>query len=284
MWHDYYGYYPRYKPANPKKVAGGIKLQSGSKASKNWWAQRWLGALEKFTIGSRLSRGRSYARHGQVVSIEIQKGIVKAKVQGSRPKPYSITIQLKPIPEAKWDKIVEEISRQALYMAKLMAGEMPEDIEKIFAKAGLSLFPTGQNDLVTDCSCPDDANPCKHIAAVYYILGDEFSRDPFLTFKLRGMEREEFLVKLGMKSSPAKKEPAHKETSNKEPLPIHLLPFWHGEEINENFYANATPPPVTAFILKRLGNFPLWRGSEKIEDALFPVYQKTREWLTRLVF
>ena len=83
------------------------------------------------------------------------------------------------------------LSQQVIFTAKLLAGEMPQDIEQAFTDAGLSLFPAQSKDLDTECSCPDWSNPCKHIAAVYYLLGEEFDRNPFLIFKLRGMEREE---------------------------------------------------------------------------------------------
>ena len=134
---------------------------------------------------------------GQVLSIETDKGRVRAKVQGSRPKPYEVAIQVKTLSSADWQKVVRELSKQAIFMAKLLAGEMPQDIEKVFKDARLSVFPEKLKDLKTECSCPDWSNPCKHIAAVYYLLGEEFDRDPFLIFKLRGMNRDEFLRLLG---------------------------------------------------------------------------------------
>ena len=191
-------WYESYQPSRPKAAKGGIKAQSkrGSFGT-SWWAKRWIAVLESFNIGARLGRGRTYARQGQVLSINIDKGLVEAKVQGSRSKPYDITIKVKGLSDADWKKLAEEISRQAIFAAKLLAGEMPQDIEQAFEKAGLSLFPQKIGDLETNCSCPDWSNPCKHIAAVYYLLGEEFDRDPFLLFKLRGLRREEFIELLG---------------------------------------------------------------------------------------
>src|SRR5262249_52716413 len=163
-----------------------IKTQSKRGAfGESWWAKRWIAVLESFDIGARLGRGRSYARRGQVLSVDINEGRVKAKVQGSRPKPYDITIDVRVLGRADWDKVIRELAGLALFAAKLLAGEMPQDIEKLFQDAGLSLFPEKLRDLTTKCSCPDLSNPCKHIAAVYYLLGEEFDRDPFLIFKLR---------------------------------------------------------------------------------------------------
>src|SRR5947209_5067370 len=176
MWYSRY-YFPR---SRPREAKGGIKAQSMRGGfGQSWWAKRWIQVLESFNIGARLGRGRSYARNGQVLSIDIDKGTVKAKVQGSRPKPYDITIGVKTLSTADWKKLANALARQALYAAKLLAGEMPQDIEEAFTGEKLSVFPEKLGDLTTDCSCPDWSNPCKHIAAVYYLLGEEFDRDPF---------------------------------------------------------------------------------------------------------
>jgi uncharacterized Zn finger protein len=189
---DYYGYY---KPSRPKAVKSGIKAaaQRGQMAS-TWWGKRWLQVLESFNLGARLSRGRSYARSGQVLSIDIDDGLVSAKVQGSRSTPYKISIKIKSFTDKQRDELARNLASQAVFAAKLLAGEMPDGLETIFMEAGCSLFPEKYKDLDTDCSCPDWSNPCKHIAAVYYIIGEEFDRDPFLIFKLRGIERDEFMT------------------------------------------------------------------------------------------
>jgi uncharacterized Zn finger protein len=187
-------YFPR---SRPRAAKGGIKAQSKRGTfGESWWAKRWIGVLESFNLEGRLGRGRSYARRGQVLAITVEKGMVTAQVQGSRPSPYRITIKLKVLPKAEWQKLAVVLTQQAIFTAKLLAGEMPQDIETAFREAGLSLFPAKQQDLATDCSCPDWSNPCKHIAAVYYLLGEEFDRDPFVFFKLRGMERKEFIALL----------------------------------------------------------------------------------------
>src|ERR1700686_1936587 len=147
-------------------------------------------------MGTRLTRGRSYARQGQVISIDIEPGIVKAKVQGSMPKPYNVKIRLKPLSDSNWEKITDGMASQAIFAAKLLAGEMPTNIEEAFHAVHLSLFPTALSDLETDCSCPDWANPCKHIAAVYYLLAERFDEDPFLIFKLRGRTKDEVIQAL----------------------------------------------------------------------------------------
>src|SRR5579859_6236251 len=162
-WSNYYWDY--YSESRPRRVEGGIKTKNERGAiGETWWSKRWLAVLESLGMGARLTRGRSYARQGQVLSLDIVPGQVKAKVQGSRYQPYKVTIRLQPLSEQEWDRVTEAMAAQAFFAAKLLAGEMPTNIEEAFQVAGVSLFPVLMEDLHTQCSCPDWANPCKHIA------------------------------------------------------------------------------------------------------------------------
>jgi uncharacterized Zn finger protein len=285
MW--YRDYYPRFPRSRPRVAKGGIKTQSKRGAfGASWWAKRWIAVLESFEIGARLGRGRSYARQGQVLSIDISEGLVKAKVQGSRPKPYDITIQVKALSPGDWKRVVQGLARQAVFAAKLLAGEMPQNIEELFQKVGLSLFPEKLRDLTTECSCPDWSNPCKHIAAVYYLLGEEFDRDPFLIFKLRGLSREEMLKRLG--STP--EQPSTKKARRRagtvtvekeetaEPMPADPAVFWTKGCLADEVFGEVQTPPVSAALPKRLGSFPFWRGAERFLDVLEPLYRQASQW------
>jgi uncharacterized Zn finger protein len=277
-WRDFY----YFKPSTPLAAKGGIKAQSkqGSFA-KNWWASRWLAVLEGFHLGARLTRGRSYARRGQVLEIQVEKGAIKAKVQGSRPRPYSVHIQVKTLSTADQGKLGKALAQQALFAAKLLAGEMPQDIEQAFANVGLSLFPERFDDLKTECSCPDWSNPCKHIAAVYYLMGEEFDRDPFLIFKLRGVDRDRLSAHLGEEASvsPAQPRatPPGRPTVVEEPVEPSAAAFWVGKELPQGWLGEVRTPPLQAALLRRLGNFPFWRGNERFIDALVPVYAGASE-------
>jgi uncharacterized Zn finger protein len=171
----------------PRRPADGIKArtQRGTFGA-TWWAGRWLAALERLVDAGRLSRGRSYARSGQVTRLDAGAGGVDARVQGSRPTPYRVTIRFRRLTEAEWAAVADALAAEALYAARLLSGEMPERIEDAFRAAGVTLFPADESDLETDCTCPDWANPCKHVAAVFYLLGERFDADPFLMFVLRG--------------------------------------------------------------------------------------------------
>jgi len=280
--HYYYERKPRIKPK------AGIRAQSrGGAFGKSWWARRWIEVLESFNIGERLNRGRSYARHGQVVSIQIGQGVVKAKVQGTRPEPYKIQIGVKTLSPGQWKKLAKKLSSQAIFASKLLAGQMPENIEDAFKSAGLSLFPGKGKDLETDCSCPDWSNPCKHIAAVYYLLGEEFDRDPFLIFKLRGIEREKFIALLSEepreKGQPSPKSKAPEtmepEPAPPEPEPISAEPssFWGQRENQDCNLGEVIIPETRAALAKRLGSFPFWRGEENFMTALEKIYQRASD-------
>lgn len=287
-WRDFdsYRYFP---PSTPRKVKGGIKAQSKRGGfGQSWWAKRWIAVLESFQIGQRLARGRSYARGGQVVSITIEKGQVTARVQGARPRPYDVEIHVKALSAAAWKKLAKSLAAQAIFAAKLLAGEMPQETENAFREAGFSLFPEKLRDLRTDCSCPDWSNPCKHIAAVYYLLGEEFDRDPFLIFKLRGMSREEFLTLLGESGEKPARTKARRgqaavlappteapqdEPAAQEPLPCDPAAFWQGQALSDDFCGEVRVPSVVAALPKRLGNFPFWRGEEVFVEALERIYE-----------
>ncbi|MFY9221315.1 MAG: SWIM zinc finger family protein [Blastocatellia bacterium] len=192
MW----GWYKR-NSSGPRPVKNGIKTkkQRGT-IGETWWSKRFLDVLHSFDIGARLSRGRNYAHKGQVINIDIEAGLVSAKVQGSRETPYKIKIKLKVLSKKEWEQVEEALVERAIFLASLLAGEMPKDIEEVFRGVNLSLFPSRGSDLDTECSCPDWSNPCKHTAAVYYILAEQFDEDPFLLFTWRGRTKKELIEKL----------------------------------------------------------------------------------------
>ncbi|MBY0230708.1 MAG: SWIM zinc finger family protein [Gemmataceae bacterium] len=260
---------PYVPPSIPLAAEGGIKAATrNGEFGTSWWAKRWQAVLEGFRFGARLARGRSYARDGQVLSIDVGVGEVTASVQGSRPDPYDVSIRVKALTERQWAEVVTLLSKQAIFVAKLLAGEMPDDIERVFDQAGHSLFPEKGGDLRTECSCPDQANPCKHIAAVYYLLGEEFDRDPFLIFRLRGLERS----KLAEKLSPGRKEPPAPKAQLREEIGADARSFWELPALGDDVLGEAVTPSTTAALVRRLGAFPFWRAEKPLLQALEPAY------------
>ncbi|TDD66351.1 hypothetical protein E1262_22370 [Jiangella aurantiaca] len=184
-------------PARPKPVEGGIRARSKRGAiAQTWWSERFIDVLESIGVGGRLERGRHYARRGQVIDLDIDAGTVTARVQGSRARPYRVRIGLAAFDKTAWTKVSELLADSAWYSAKLLAGEMPDDIEDVFGSVGLSLFPDRADQLSMDCTCPDWEVPCKHLAAVFYLLAESFDGDPFGILAWRGRDRDDLLETL----------------------------------------------------------------------------------------
>jgi uncharacterized Zn finger protein len=278
---DEYDGWNYYRPSQPIRVEGGLKTKSErGQIGSTWWSKRWIHVLESFGMGARLTRGRSYARQGQVVSIDIEPGIVNSKVQGSQTRPYKVKIQLKSLSDQEWEQVLDAMASQAIFAAKLLAGEMPSDIEDAFKAVHLSLFPTKVSDLVTDCSCPDWANPCKHIAAVYYLLAESFDEDPFLIFKLRGRSKEQIIQALRQKRTAAL--PAEDaglaasedvaQADDGEPLEDDLNAFWQVASALDDFPVNPYASRVDKAILKRLGAALFTIDGQSLTALLAKVY------------
>jgi uncharacterized Zn finger protein len=187
----------RYPPSRPRKAEGGIKARSkrGS-IGERWWSRRFIDVLESFGLQTRLSRGRNYARSGQVLTLDIGTGHVTARVQGSRIKPYQVKLTVDPLTTRQWRRVEEALAARAVFRARLLAGEMPAEIEEVFADCGTPLFPKSVKDLEMTCTCPDWEVPCKHLAAVCYVLAEAFDDDPFVMLAWRGKGRADLLTAL----------------------------------------------------------------------------------------
>jgi uncharacterized Zn finger protein len=279
----YYEFFRGYTPTPPKAVEGGIKASNKrGQFTKKWWGMRWIETLESFNIGARLSRGRSYARRGQVASLDISHGRVTAKVQGTRARPYRISLDMKVFTPGQWQHIIDEIVQQPIYVAQLLGNEMPEDIETVFKKAGVTLFPNKRRDMETECSCPDWSNPCKHIAAVFYLMGEAFDRDPFLLFTLRGMERAGFMQALRNSAGEASGTADEAVSIEPEPLPIEPEPFWGHAPQGFPDLSVDTEPPLHAALPKRLGPISFWRSGQDFLQKMQGTYQQVhRQACTR---
>jgi uncharacterized Zn finger protein len=254
---------------------------------REWWVQRWLELLDSYRFKKRLERARNYAREGNVLSIEFGKNGhssygVLASVQGSEPQPYQVSLALEPFPDEAWDYVIETLSQKAIFSAQLLAGEMPTNIEQVFVSSGLSLFPFSLSDISSRCTCPDKANPCKHIGAVYYQLADRFSEDPFVLFQLRGRSKEQILASLRqlrdqkIANTSVANGIANKKTNLKDrELTSNLEKFWQYNEPLESSLIVIVPPTENKTVIDLLG--PIRLGSadaEPLEQYLLQVYQK----------
>lgn len=259
-----------YPPASkPIRVADGIRSRSTRGAiAQTWWSQRFIEVLEAFGLGNRLQRGRSYARQGQVLAMEVSAGQVTAEVQGSRAKPYRVRIGTTAYGKSDWTRIEQLLVENAWYTAALLAGEMPEDVEDVFSAAGLALFPASSNDLSLDCSCPDSAVPCKHLAAVFYLLAESFDDDPFAILAWRGRERDALLANLQAARSNA--AAADQEQASGRPLANCLDSFF---AVQSEVRAPNPPSMSSAILLDQLPGTGVAVRGHPLVELLRPVYE-----------
>jgi len=273
-------------PSRPLTAKGGIRAQTKSrKVGKNWWTKRWMAALEGFYMGAELPRGRAYAQAGQVLNGDINHGMATSQVQGHEKKPYEVTIKFKKAPVTKWKNLVNALSKEAYYTAKLLAGEMPESVEELFEEYDVSLFPKNLDDLEITCSNKATTEPDRHVIAVFYLLAEEFDRDPFLFMKLRGLDRDKLIESIGASRKKKKRKTAEwvaalnamPRAIKKEDLPSDARAFWHGTPFEEELLGDVRIPPVPGALSKHLGHFPMWRAEERFLDALEMVYKRASQ-------
>jgi uncharacterized Zn finger protein len=275
-------------PARPRRVEGGIKARSKRGAiGEQWWSRRFIGVLESYGMSGRLARGRSYARAGQVLDFELSQGKVTARVQGSRVRPYQVRIGVLPLTTAQWRRVLKQLASQALFRAKLLAGEMPHEIEEVFSECGTPLFPRSAADLDMHCSCPDWGVPCKHLAAVCYVLAEEFDRDPFAMLAWRGKGRDELLTALrqiqgaapgsaGSGQAGADPTPPAALDVPHRPLAECLDGFWSPGLSPARLRALAAAPGSTTpdLLLRMFPPPPVQVRGKDLADVLAPAYQR----------
>ncbi|SHL24313.1 Uncharacterized conserved protein, contains Zn finger domain [Pseudonocardia thermophila] len=259
------------RPSRPRPVENGIQITATrGPVARTWWSQRFLQVLESLGVGGRLARGRTYARQGQIVTFDIAPGSVLAQVQGTRSRPYAVRIGLPTFGKTEWNQIVQALADDASYTAALLNGELPHQIEELFTEVGSALFPTSIRDLAMDCTCPDTAVPCKHLAAVCYVLAERFDADPFLILLLRGREREDLLDELRRRRATPQSAPA----DGRAPL----------DELMDRFYAAGDAPglgrpPLTGprtspdALLDQVPSFPITVHDQDVRELLRPLYR-----------
>jgi uncharacterized Zn finger protein len=271
-----------------------------AKFSRTWWGKVFIAALESFTDSGRLQRGRSYANGGKVKSFEIDGNQITAKVRGSinpyfgvyKEPTYNISLEITPIAKSKWNLVVDKLSSKASTVSRLLLNEVPENIEASFAELGLHLLPHSQQDFTTRCSCPDYANPCKHIAGVYYLVASQLDDNPFLLFELRGLSKSQLQAKLAQ--TPLGK--ILSEELNTKEIPLELSTsfysrlekqslkeqpsareFWMGSKRLPQTIDVPASNSVPAIAIKKQGDFPsFWHKDHSFIETMEELYQRVK--------
>ncbi len=267
---------------------------------RTWWGQRFLAALEQFTDPARLGRGRSYASGGRILDYTVGQGTVTAWVRGSINPYYGIskeplyrtTIAITPISAATWAQVIQRMTSRADLVTQLLLQEMPETIEEVFAAEGLQLLPHSQREFTTSCSCPDYANPCKHIAGVYYLLASAFDRDPFLMFELRGLSRDDLHAELARSSLgqilasaltsadlPVEPTESYYTRPLKDPAGATAShrAFWTGAQRLPSPPATTPQHGIPALLVKKQGDYPpFWHKDASFIGVMEELYDRVR--------
>lgn len=269
----------KYSPRAPRRQARqGVRATARrGEIGESWWSKRFLSFLESLSISNRLSRGRSYARSGQVSELSVTGAWVTARVQGSARKPYEVWIQVPRWSDAQWEHVEEALTGEARLLAALLSGEMPADIEDTLAAAGLSLFPESRGELGMDCSCPDYASPCKHTAATFYILAEAFDRDPFLIFEWRGRPRERLLE--GLRRRRARLAGAG--ARDPQALPATVAEYW-GDAVEAKSLRFEHPVSESPdALLRALDPAPVYTDGSDVTEILAAAYREVSESAAR---
>ena len=283
----------------PLSTRGGIKsrVNRGRFHGSNWWSRRWIEILEGSIDSVRLARGRSYARRGQVVDIEIEPGLVTASVQGTRKKPYQIRLGFEVLSDEAKSLLLFRFRERSSFAARLLAGEMPEEMERVFKEAGVGLFPSKSALRRFKCSCPDDAVPCKHIIAVLLLLAEVFDDDPFLLLKLRGVNREVLINLLTLETPGDNEDITYEDDEVREDADGSVIrggsdnsaenftdnygncqelssyAKWYGEDVPE-FKYNIEENERRIAALEIINDFPFWRGELPFRQSLSQYYER----------
>ena len=250
---------------------------------RHWWAERWWAVLDAIGVAKRLERGKLYALAERVLTVEVEPGLVTAEVQGSRFEPYRVELGIRIFTDEEWEQAVEILASQALFSTKLLSGEMPENIEDAFSEVGLSLFPASARELQMVCNCLDAVVPCKHIAALHYVLAEKLEDDPFLLFRWRGWARERILRALRQQRA-AEASGRTLERSHTFNLEDRVEDFWNLGESFESVSIAVGPPAVSASLLRRLGLPPCLKPHPEIRGSLERLYAKVTERAMALAF
>lgn len=311
---DEFTSWPSSKFGDPIEVEHGIRLSKPiAEAAQSWWSLRWLSIIQQFGLGVRLERAKQYAMRGQVLSIQIENGVVRSQVQGADQEPYRVILAVKTIPRAIWSSILADFASSSSFGIQIASGRLPseEEISSTFRENGVLLFPDRQGEMQTKCSCLDWSNPCKHIAAVYLLLAAEFERDPLLIFKLRGLSSPDLFALLKSQREPMSEPNASASMVAEDHLEITArikqqirtrmekqgktvaspprkqtrdpATFWRKNIKSCEVLDPGVPPKEVASLPHSLGEFPFWQGNEEFLPSMRFVYEVAPEQATRLL-
>jgi uncharacterized Zn finger protein len=276
--------------------------------SKTWWGQEFLGALERLMDEGRLKRGRSYSADYRLVRFKMNLGTITAKMKGNinryfgvyETPYYNVEIKFQEVDRRHWDSILTKLGSNADWITHLILGEVPPTIARAFRGAKVSLLPKTRKEIQSSCSCPDWANPCKHVAGAYYRVASMLDRDPLVLFELRGMKRSTLLNAVAqsefgaaLRGDSEEKKPdlaaavrsprfPKVETGGSDTPVSDLRAFWRGRPLPAETAEDRQIPPVSALLLRREGDYPqFWHRQNSFIDAMADIYERVAKGLPK---
>ena len=278
-----------------------------NKPGKTRWGQRLLQVLETHTEPGRLTRGKQYLSDHRISEWTVSGTRVEARIRGKinlyygvqEPPVYDTWLLFQPVADPAWSEALALIGSRAGYISRLLFNEMPDEIEQPLQALGVSLLPQDAADIDYGCSCPDPETPCKHIAALFYLLAGRLDQDPFLLFELRGLSRAELIQRLrvtplgtalasALDEVPAQPEPAGSFFTRPltRPLPATVAPvqFWRGQRKLPSGVEPPTPAAVSGILIRKGGdNPPFWDRPDSFVEVMDAFYEhvrkKSKDWL-----
>ncbi len=264
--------------AAPLEAEGGLHTRNRrGQIGESWWSRRFLESVESALLGGRLARGRAYARRGQVFALDIATGLISASVQGSRPTPYKVRVAMPVVRDEEWERIFVSLASRASYCASLLAGELPHEVEDVFSEAGVTMLPSPTSRVTTSCTCPDWANPCKHVAAVCYLVAERFDLDPFAVLAWRGRDRAATLGRLRELRGGTTNEPLEVELPAALPLPPLsecLGSFWEAGPALASVHLRPTASESAGAVLRQLPRGLLAVRGKDVGEVLEDAYKE----------
>ncbi|MHC4947567.1 MAG: SWIM zinc finger family protein [Planctomycetota bacterium] len=262
------------RPATPRRVANGIRLAATEGAAAPPIARGWRDRLTAWFDEPALGEGHEYARTGQTVSLALEGHVVVAAVQGRAAAPYRTTIELPVFTREEWERVIEAMTAEAIYPARILAGELPAGVEDLFAELGLPLLPGGADAPTARCTCAAGGR-CKHAAAVAWLLSQRLEREPLTILALRGLDASRLLEQLRQARAIRTRgvATAHADPliagsrSPGEPLESCLEDFWRIGPLPDD----PLPRHAPHALLRRLGPSPL-NGRFPLVGLLASIY------------
>ncbi|MBN2154414.1 MAG: SWIM zinc finger family protein [Candidatus Lokiarchaeota archaeon] len=255
-------------------------LQFGS----TWWGRSWIKSMLKYGRFFRMQRGITYTKENRVSNIIIKKGEIFALCQGTAPVPYRVKIEFTPIVSEQWRQVIEEMGQTIEIEAKLLSGEMPQHINKLFLRKGVPLFPVPKQNLDATCNCPDEEIPCKHIAAVILTLASIFDYDPFMLFELRGKSREELLSELQFLATEGEPRDNVMRSGQIEPNTQKSRSFLHPDISKlQSIEFDISPLESTETLFHQLGT-PSEIKNHEFSEVMSTIYRDVSQFANELIY